>query len=362
MSAPHGFGRSGGSTEPAAAGADDDAGSQRATERALADLLTAHGWHDPVVAITGAASVGAQRSTLLIDIESEDEIIPAVAQLSSGIIAAVPATVESAVIELARTSGVPAPLVLAATDALAGTGQPAQVVSREPGLSIPRHVLRAVAELGTGAELAGECGAALAHLHAGDAAAAPAGLDRLDAGDLFGDYCDGLAATLDDLPLPHPAIRLGVEWLRRNPPSRPQRQTIVHADFRTGNLLVDDGRLSAVLDWELAHVGDPMEDLAYLCLRTWRFGNDELPVGGFGPLDALRWAYEAGNGTWREDAFRWWMAARTAWWACGLAAQAAAFTAGLTDSIVLAASGRRVPELEYDLLNLIETETGPEGT
>ena len=205
--------------------------------------------------------MGAQRSTLLIDIESEDEIIPAVAQLSSGIIAAVPATVESAVIELARTSGVPAPLVLAATDALAGTGQPAQVVSREPGLSIPRQVLRSVSELGTGAELAGECGTALARLHGIAVGAAPPGLDRLDEGDPFGDYCDGLAATLDDLPLPHPTIRLGVEWLRRNPPSLPQRQTIVHADFRTGNLLVDDGRLSAVVDWELAHVGDPMEDL-----------------------------------------------------------------------------------------------------
>lgn len=332
------------------------------TERALADLLSAHGWNDPEVAITGAASVGAQRSTLLIDITAEGATTPAVAQLSSGIIAAMPATVEGAVIDLARVAGVPAPDVLAVTDALPGTGQPAQVVSREPGLSIPRHVLRSVAELGTGAELAGECGAALAHLHAIDTAAAPPGMERLDADDPFGDYCDGLAATLDDLPLPHPAIRLGVEWLRRNPPSKPRRQTIVHADFRTGNLLVDGGRLSAVLDWELAHLGDPMEDLAYLCLRTWRFGNDELPVGGFGPLDALRWAYEAGGGTWREDAFRWWMAARTAWWACGLAAQAAAFTAGLTDSIVLAASGRRVPELEYDLLNLIETEIRPKGT
>ncbi len=332
------------------------------TERALADLLSAHGWNDPAVAITGATSVGAQRSTLLIDVTVGGETTHAVAQLSSGIIANMPATVEGAVIELARAAGVPAPQVLAVTDALADTGQPAQVVSRETGLSIPRHVLRSVAELGTGAELAGDCGAALAALHGVDPASAPPGLDRLDHENPFGDYCDSLTTTLDELPLPHPAVRLGVEWLRRNPPSKPQRTAIVHADFRTGNLLVDDGRLSAVLDWELAHVGDPMEDLAYLCLRTWRFGNDELPVGGFGPLDALRWAYEAGGGTWRADAFRWWMAARTAWWACGLAAQAAAFTAGLTDSIVLAASGRRVPELEYDLLNLIDTATAPEGT
>jgi aminoglycoside phosphotransferase (APT) family kinase protein len=268
-----------------------------------------------------------------------------VAQLSSGIIAAVPATVESAVIELARTSGVPAPLVLAATDALAGTGQPAQVVSREPGLSIPRQVLRSVSELGTGAELAGECGTALARLHGIAVGAAPPGLDRLDEGDPFGDYCDGLAATLDDLPLPHPTIRLGVEWLRRNPPSLPQRQTIVHADFRTGNLLVDDGRLSAVLDWELAHVGDPMEDLAYLCSRTWRFGNDEswrprAPLG-------LR-----GRGT-RRDAFR---GGRTH--ACGGLAVRQLFTAAdrldATPAVV-------EYELEYDLLNLKETETGPEG-
>lgn len=344
-------------TGPAAAGTD----AQRPTEEALAELLVAHGWHDPEVVVTGAASVGAQRSTLLIDIAVEGEVTPAVAQLSSGIIAAVPATVESAVIELAATAGVPAPRVLAATDSLSGTGQPAQVVSREAGLSIPRRVLRAVAELGTGPALAEECGSALAKLHGLDPSVAPPGLDRLDDDDPFGDYCDGLTATLDELPLPQPAIRLGVEWLRRNPPSRPQRPAIVHADFRTGNLLVENGRLSAVLDWELAHVGDPMEDLAYLCLRTWRFRNDGLPVGGFGPLDALRSGYEAGGGTWRGDAFRWWMAARTAWWACGLCAQAAAFSAGLTDSIVLAASGRRVPELEYDLLNLIDSPPDPEG-
>ncbi|MEZ5372107.1 MAG: phosphotransferase family protein [Microthrixaceae bacterium] len=339
------------------------AGSSSTTESALADLLRSAGWAQPAVTITGAASVGAQRSTLFIEITGADQTTAAVAQLSSGIVASTPATTEAALISLAAEAAVPVPRVLAVTDSLPDSGQPAQVLSREPGLSIPRRLLRSVAELGTGEALARDCGAALAGLHGLDADAAPAGLERLDPIDPFGAYCDGLTDRLDQLPHPHPAVRLGVEWLRRNPPSPPPRLCMVHADFRTGNLLVDDGRLSAVLDWELAHVGDPMEDLAYLCLRTWRFGNDDLPVGGFGSIDALRSAYEQSGGTWRDDAFRWWMAARSAWWACGLAAQAAAFSAGLSDSIVLAASGRRVPELEYDLLNLIDpaTEEHPDG-
>ena len=78
----------------------------------------------------------------------------------------------------------------------------------------------------------------------------------------------------------------------------------------------------------------------------------------FGSVDALRRGYEAAGGVWRQDAFDWWLAARSAWWAIGLAQQGAAFRAGLTTSIVHAASGRRVPELEYDLLTLIrERET-----
>ena len=111
----------------------------------------------------------------------------------------------------------------------------------------------------------------------------------------------------------------------------------------------------AVLDWEVAQASDPMQDLAWLCLRTWRFGADDRPVGGFGTLDALLAGYREAGGRFRPDAFHWWSVARSVWWAVGLAGQAAAFTGGLTDSIVLAASGRRVPELEYDLLHLIRS-------
>jgi aminoglycoside phosphotransferase (APT) family kinase protein len=163
-----------------------------------------------------------------------------------------------------------------------------------------------------------------------------------------------MEGMLELLTTPHPTFRLGVRWLRRHRTDDAPKPAVIHGDFRLGNLLVSDQGISAVLDWELAHLGDPMEDLAWLCLRTWRFGADELTVGGFGSLEELRTAYEKAGGVWRDEAFRWWTVARTLWWGLGLARQAQVFMNGDANSIVLAASGRRVVELEYDLLRLME--------
>lgn len=323
---------------------------------ALANLLTEAGWSTPQVTITGAASLGAQRRTLFIEVDCDGERTEAVAQVSTNVIAATPVTHEATLLGLAAEAAVPVPSVYAATNSLAGIERPAMVVSRLSGESVPRRVLRALNRPQDGDSVAADCGRALARLHAVDPSRVPREVDHIDPTQPFSDYCDRLDAILAALPTPHPAVRLGVNWLRRNQPTTTPAPSLVHGDFRNGNLLIQDGRLSAVLDWELAHVGDPMEDLAWLCLRTWRFGNDDRPVGGFGSLEALRHAYCDAGGTWREEAFRWWTAARTAWWACGLAGQVAAFTAGLSDSIVLAASGRRVPELEYDLLTLITAD------
>jgi len=321
---------------------------------ALTALLAECGIPDARVEITGAASLGAQRITLLIDIHEGDAVTPAVAQVSTGVLGAVAATDEAALIRLAAESGVPVPRVIAATDHLPGAGQPAIVSARVEGESIPRRILRGLSDGSDGDTLAAECGAALAGVHRIDPSVAPSKLPALDARDPYASWCSQLESDLDRLPVPHPAIRLGINWLRRNKPPGPNALTVVHGDLRNGNILVHKGHLSAVLDWELAHISDPMEDLGYLCLRTWRFGNDSRVCGGFGSLEALIDGYETAGGTWRPDAFHWWMTARTAWWAVGLAMQGAAFSAGLTDSLVLAASGRRVPELEFDLLNLID--------
>ena len=325
----------------------------------LTDVLQSAGWPDASVTITGAASVGANRATLLIRVDGliDTDGVDAVAQVDSMGDNTLAAADEAQLLRLAANAGVPVPSVIAVAS-LAGPADgddPVDVLitGRVEGLSVPRQILRSIPDDVAGDILAEQCGAALAHVHTVPVADLPVSLVHLDESAPHEDYCNSLDERLSDLPTHHPAIRWGINWLRRNPPSRPESLQLVHADFRNGNMLVDNGQLSAVLDWELAHVGDPMEDLAWMCLRMWRFGNDHLPCGGFGSIAALRRGYESAGGVWRDDAFDWWLAARSAWWATGLAKQGAAFQSGESTSIVHAASGRRVPELEYDLLTLI---------
>ena len=101
-----------------------------------------------------------------------------------------------------------------------------------------------------------------------------------------------------------------------------------------------------------------MEDVAWACVRTWRFGNDEAEFGGLASRMELREGYEQAGGTWAEDRFHWWKVQSTVRWGLLLATQAAAYLRGATPSIGMAASGRRVAELEYDALMLIR----PRGT
>jgi aminoglycoside phosphotransferase (APT) family kinase protein len=206
------------------------------------------------------------------------------------------------------------------------------------------------ADAGLGPKLTSDCGTALAMIHQ-----IPAD-EFQDLQDLASPerYADEMERLLESLTAPHPTFRLGVRWLRRHKANGVPKSVVVHGDFRLGNFLASEQGMSAVLDWELVHLGDPMEDLAWLCLRTWRFGSDDLVVGGFGSLEALRAAYEGAGGRWRDEAFEWWTVARTLWWGLGLARQAQAYMDGDATSIVLAASGRRVVELEYDLLRLME--------
>jgi aminoglycoside phosphotransferase (APT) family kinase protein len=129
---------------------------------------------------------------------------------------------------------------------------------------------------------------------------------------------------------------------------------VVHGDFRNGNLIVGPEGLRAVLDWELVHAGDPMEDLGWLCTKAWRFGNVDLPVGGFGTYDQLVGAYEKESGRVIDrDALRWWEVLGTLKWGVMCIMQATAHTSGAVRSVELAAIGRRVCENEWDLLELI---------
>jgi aminoglycoside phosphotransferase (APT) family kinase protein len=158
---------------------------------------------------------------------------------------------------------------------------------------------------------------------------------------------------LDEIGEPLPAVELGLRWLRANAPE-PAEPRLVHGDFRLGNFIVDEQGLAAVIDWELAHLGDPAEDIGWLCIRSWRFGNDELPVAGVGQLDEFIFAYEAAGGAPLDrDRIRYWEAFGNVKWAIICARQAHDHHTGVRRSHELASLGRRICEPEWDLLELM---------
>lgn len=167
-----------------------------------------------------------------------------------------------------------------------------------------------------------------------------------------------LRAGIDQVEVISPAFELAMRWLDDHRPVDPRR-CVVHGDFRIGNLLVDPSGLRAVLDWELAQVGDPVSDLAWLCLRAWRFGGPE-PVGGIGSLEAFLADYEDASGfTVDLEQFRWWMLAGTLRWGLICAVQAHRHLDGHIRSVELASIGRRVAENEHDLLDLLRVAPHP---
>lgn len=254
---------------------------------------------------------------------------------------------EAEVIRLAGAAGVPVPPVLVDTDDPRAWGSAGLVMGRVGGEALGKRILRSEELSGARAALVGQCAAALAALH------------RVDADTLAGaaefDPLQAMRALLDDLGEPVPTFEYALAWLAaRRPPST--SRAIVHGDFRLGNLLVDRDGLSAVLDWELVHIGDPVEDLGWFCVRAWRFGAAE-PVAGLGSRDELLAAYRAAGGADVEpDELRWWEAYGTLRWGIICLTQTAVHLRGDLRSVELAAIGRRVCETEWDLLLLLEPD------
>jgi aminoglycoside phosphotransferase (APT) family kinase protein len=293
-------------------------------------------------------SGGASRVTSSFDLAAEDGALrPLIVQQDRGGGLA-PATgrvrVEAALLRAARAAGVPVPDVVATGEGDA-LGPGWLVVDRIEGETIPRKILRDP-EFDTAREaLTAQCGQALAAIHTIDP-------DRIE-GLAPRDPLREPLAFLDALGEVRPALELGVRWLEANRPPASGRRVTVHGDFRSGNLLVGPDGLRAVLDWELAHGGDPAEDIGWLCAPAWRFGGPGT-VGGFGTVDDLLAAYVAAGGE-TVDAERvlWWEVYATVKWATICALQASSHLSGVTRSVELAAIGRRVCESEWDLFVLL---------
>jgi len=258
-------------------------------------------------------------------------------------------TTESALLTEARKAGVPVAAVLAtdadATDAQRDAiGAAFMVVEHVAGQTIARKILRDDEFAGARPKLARQCGEALAGIHAIPVDAVP-GLHATDQVEQF-------RVAHDSLRVPSPAFELGFRWLEANRPAS-DRTTVVHGDFRLGNLIIDRNGLAAVIDWELGHLGDPMEDLGWLCTKAWRFGNKPR-VGGFGDVDDLVAAYEAiAETTVDRNALLWWEVLGTLKWGVMCNMQANAHLSGMVRSVELAMIGRRVAEQEHDLLLLL---------
>lgn len=153
---------------------------------------------------------------------------------------------------------------------------------------------------------------------------------------------------------PHPAFELAFRWLLERIPKTP-RQTLVHGDYRIGNVIFDPSGVRSILDWELAHLGDPMEDVGWMCVRAWRFGNDRKPVGGLGSREDFFAAYEQASGAPVDpEAARFWEVFGNLRWGIITISQARTHIDGFVKSVELASIGRRTAETELELLNLIE--------
>ena len=151
-----------------------------------------------------------------------------------------------------------------------------------------------------------------------------------------------------------PILALALRWLEANIPP-PVTPRLVHGDFRLGNLMFEKGRLIGVLDWELAHLGDPHEDLAFGCMTVWRFSRPDRPGFGLGTLAELFAAYEAAGGMPVDPArFRFWTIYRTFWWALGCLQMGGFWRAGHDRSVERVVVARRTAEQELDLLLLLE--------
>lgn len=227
------------------------------------------------------------------------------------------------------------------------------VMERVEGETIPRKILRDPEFAKARPRMARQAGEIAARIHAlplDDLPDLP-GFDGFDHPAVA--QIDQYRGLLDALGEPHPVFELGLRWLEDHLP--PFKGTaLVHGDFRNGNFVVGPDGIRAVLDWELAHLGDPIEDLGWLCMRSWRFREVDKPVGGFGGYDDLFAGYEAAGGVPVDRAVvRYWEVFGTLKWGEMCIVQAFTHLNGLHRSVELAAIGRRVCEMEWHLLDVL---------
>ncbi|MAT04597.1 MAG: hypothetical protein CL424_06100 [Acidimicrobiaceae bacterium] len=282
---------------------------------------------DEPVALTG----GASRSTWRCTVDGDGYVVQRQTPDAAREMA-----VEASV--LTAAADVPAPPVIAH---VVGDDGVSNLVTRHvEGETIARRILRDDRFATARARLVDQLGRAAARIHRID----PGTVDGLEPSDVL----TSTRTTLDELGEPHPAFEMAFRWLDDHRPD-PRPPAVVHGDLRLGNVIVDDDGLAAVIDWELAFVGNPMVDLGWLCAPAWRFGSP-LPAAGVGTREALLAAYTDESGiSVSLDELIWWEVASSLRWGVMCIVQAARHRSGSVRSHELAAIGRRTCENEHEL-------------
>jgi aminoglycoside phosphotransferase (APT) family kinase protein len=300
-------------------------------------------------------SGGASQETWSFDAVCREGTLPLILRRTPGGVArvatetstSVPLETEAIAIEAARAAGVAAPRVRYVLREADDIGQ-GYVMDRLSGETIARKILRDKEFDPVRPDLARQCGEVLARIHAVELTPAlTAVLPVMDGPTQLRRYRD----TYDLYDYPHPVFEMAFKWLEQRMQGA-RRQTLVHGDFRHGNLLISPKGIEAALDWELVHIGDPLEDIGWICTNAWRFGVQDKVVGGFGDLADLLAGYEgAGGAPVSEEDARTWIVYGSLKWGVMCMSMYQGFVRDR--SVERAAIGRRASENEIDLVNLI---------
>lgn len=311
-------------------------------------------WCAGATGIANAArlSGGASQETWSFDIEHPGGNIGAILRRAPSGYGAAPERAaglgaEAVLMQQAYAAGIPSPRVmhvLSAADEL-GTGF---IMDRIEGETIPRKILRDEQFARARPLLARQLGGVLAKIHRLDPAHLPE-LRRMTAATEIAE----LERDYHSFQWPRPVFDLALRWLRDHDPGPSDRVTLVHGDFRHGNLIIGPDGVRAVLDWELAHFGDPMEDLGWICVNSWRFGGIDKPVGGFGLREELFAGYEAEGISVDAARVMYWEVMGTLRWGVMCCGMMQRFRSGPDHSMERAMIGRRASETEIDLLRLL---------
>lgn len=254
---------------------------------------------------------------------------------------------EALLMQLACEAGLPSPRVLHVLKPEEGLGR-GFVMARVEGETIARKILRDEEFAGARPILARQLGRIAAGIHA----LPDAKLPKLRTNSTTAEIAD-LTREYRSTGWPRPVFELALRWLADHDPGPSRATTLVHGDFRHGNLIIGPDGVRAVLDWEIAHLGDPMEDLGWICVNSWRFGEIDKPVGGFGTREDLFAGYAEAGGTVDPDRVMFWEVMGTLRWGimCGRMMQR--FRNAPDHPMEQAVIGRRPSETEIDLLRLL---------